>query len=283
MGFRTCSFVVLMAFFLTSVLWNSLPARIAFMLFAAGLAYGGVWEFLTLTEQLGRKSFRRATAIAGALIVALCFVINSFHSDLHVRALVMISVIAVACWVSVLFCGNSRNYFEKILNSLPALALIVLPLLPLVMIYEGKGQHSLPGNYLLLYLILVTKSGDTGAYLTGTLFNWLLKGHNHKIVPSISPKKSWEGTIGGLILSVVLSVVLWKYMLGLQSMTIPVIAGAVLFLGGFAGDLAESVMKRIVGVKDSGRIFPGMGGVLDVVDSLLLNAPLFYFFFVPFI
>jgi len=281
MGFRACSFAVLMAIFLTSVLWNSLPAKIIFMLFASALAFGSVWEFLGMAELLGRKSFRKTAAVTGALIVALTFILT--ENDLHIRTLVGVAVIAVFCWVSILFCGNSRDYFDKMLNSLSPLILIVIPLLPLVLIYVGKGQNVLPGNLLLLYLILVTKSGDTGAYLSGTLFNKLLKGNNHKIVPTISPKKSWEGTIGGFLLSIAVSVLLWKYMLKLDGQILPVAAGAVLFVGGFAGDLVESVMKRISGVKDSGKIFPGMGGVLDVVDSLLLNAPLFYFFFVPFI
>ena len=283
MGFRACSFAVLMAIFLTAVLWNSLPAKIAFILFAAVLAFGGVWEFLSMTELLGRKSFRKTAAVIGALVVVLTFIVTSVQNDLHIRTLVMLSVIAVIGWVSILFCGNSRDYFERLLNSLPPLILVVLPLLPLVLIFEGKGQHTLPGNYLLLYLILVTKSGDTGAYLVGTLFSKLLHGNNHKIVPIISPKKSWEGTFGGLFLSILVSVLLWQYMLGLNGLVLPITAGALLFIGGFAGDLVESVMKRITGVKDSGHIFPGMGGVLDVVDSLLLNAPLFYFFFVPFI
>jgi phosphatidate cytidylyltransferase len=102
-----------------------------------------------------------------------------------------------------------------------------------------------------------------------------MKG-NHKILPSISPKKSWEGTIAGLVGSVLMSVVLWKYLqISGANAIVPIVFGVFLFIGGFAGDLAESSLKRICNVKDSGTLVPGMGGVLDVLDSLLLNAPVF--------
>jgi phosphatidate cytidylyltransferase len=136
------------------------------------------------------------------------------------------------------------------------------------------------GGKILLFLVLVTKVGDTGAYIIGTLTNKIMKG-NHKILPSISPKKSWEGTVGGLVCSVIMSVAIWN-ILPFESDSFNLLkalfAGIILFIGGFAGDLMESSVKRACGVKDSGNIIPGMGGVLDIVDSLIINAPVFYWF-----
>jgi phosphatidate cytidylyltransferase len=125
---------------------------------------------------------------------------------------------------------------------------------------------------------VVTKIGDTFAYITGMLSNKILKGKNHKIVPSISPKKSWEGTIGGMIFSIISSYLLYSYVFESCSVIIPFLTGTFLFWGGFCGDLAESALKRSCGVKDSGNILPGMGGVYDLLDSFIFNAPLFYFF-----
>lgn len=280
-GLRAFSFVVLLGIFLTAILWKGLPGQIAFVTFAAALAWGGVWEFLGLIEQIGRKSFRKTTAWIGCLTVITVFL--SFHIGcLNMMFFGVASLIAVAGWFSILFSHNSREYLEKLLNSVSAVFMVILPLLPLIFMYNINSEK-VSGPLLLLYLILVTKSGDTGAYLTGTLSSKLMKGNNHKIVPSISPKKSWEGTIGGLILSMAVSMVLWREMLQLSGTVVPLAIGSVLFIGGFAGDLAESVLKRIAGVKDSGKIFPGMGGVLDVVDSLILNVPLFFFFFMKLI
>ncbi len=153
---------------------------------------------------------------------------------------------------------------------------MTLPLCLCVPIYHGEGRGFGPSS--LFFLIAVTKSGDIGAYVTGTLSAKIMPAGNHKIFPEISPKKSWEGTIGGLASSIGASIALAAET-GLvedNSMVLPLIVGAALFTGGFLGDLAESSLKRASAVKDSGSVVPGMGGVLDVLDSLLINIPLFY-------
>jgi phosphatidate cytidylyltransferase len=126
------------------------------------------------------------------------------------------------------------------------------------------------GAWLVLFLILVTKMGDVGAYATGNVIG------RHTLISRISPRKTVEGFIGAVLFSGVTSMVarpmlgrslepLWGLALGL-------------FLGvcGQLGDLAESLLKRDCQVKDTGSLMPGLGGVLDVIDSLLFTAPLFY-------
>ncbi len=127
----------------------------------------------------------------------------------------------------------------------------------------------------MLYLIVITKFSDMGAYLTGSLIG------KHPLVPHIGPKKTWEGFFGALVFSVTGSYV----MLGLMPNKLWLINnwhGAVLgLLLGFAaiiGDLAESIIKRSCGVKDSGKMLPGIGGALDLIDSLLFTAPLLFFY-----
>ena len=122
----------------------------------------------------------------------------------------------------------------------------------------------------------VTPGVDTGGYIAGMLSNKLMKNGNHKIVPSISPKKSWEGTVGAAIFSIVTALLLVRFECITMNVAETVIFGFCAFLGSFAGDLTESQLKRAAGIKDSANWIPGMGGILDVLDSFIYNAPIFY-------
>jgi len=127
------------------------------------------------------------------------------------------------------------------------------------------------GMFWIAYLLAVTKAGDIGAYAAGTLFG------RHSLMPHISPKKSVEGMIGGLTGSVLVSFFLRKF-LPLDFFLIHVLVlGLLIGVVGQIGDLSESLMKRFCKAKDSGKLLPGMGGVLDAVDSIIFTAPIFYF------
>ncbi len=131
-------------------------------------------------------------------------------------------------------------------------------------------------RHLLLYMIICTKMGDIGAYFIGSATAGR-PGGNHKLSP-ISPGKSWEGLAGGIAFSVLASVVLFYAMDSVGcifSFVSAVVFGVLAAVVGLIGDLSESMLKRAAGVKDSGKI-PGLGGVLDILDSLLFVAPLFY-------
>jgi phosphatidate cytidylyltransferase len=133
-----------------------------------------------------------------------------------------------------------------------------------------KIRYMPNGAWLLGTLLLITKSGDIGAYLVGSRFGKTL------LIPRISPKKSIEGALGGLIFSVLAALVSKNFLL--YSWTHLLMLGICLGILGQLGDLSESLMKRDCGVKDSGRIFSELGGVLDVIDSLLFTGPVFYFY-----
>jgi phosphatidate cytidylyltransferase len=131
--------------------------------------------------------------------------------------------------------------------------------------------HVEQGAWLLLFLILVTKSGDMGAYVVGRLFG------RHTLLPRISPRKTVEGLIGALLVSGVVASAAHSMVPRLHHSYYSGFAlGIVLGLCGQMGDLAESLLKRDCQVKDSGTLWPGIGGVLDVIDSLLFTAPVFY-------
>jgi phosphatidate cytidylyltransferase len=129
----------------------------------------------------------------------------------------------------------------------------------------------MPGGIGLLgALLLITKSGDIGAYLIGSRFG------KKPLIPRISPKKSVEGSIGGLVFSI-LAALASRPLLNLSYPHI-ILIGIGLSALAQLGDLSESLMKRDCGLKDSGGILPGMGGFLDLMDSLLFSGPCFYFY-----
>jgi phosphatidate cytidylyltransferase len=130
------------------------------------------------------------------------------------------------------------------------------------------------GRYFVMLLVVVTKFTDIGAYLTGSTIG------RHKMIPRISPKKTWEGTLGGLGFAVAGSWMCWKWIPELTAegftLTHALVLGMLLGIAAVIGDLAESLIKREARIKDSSQILPGHGGALDLVDSLLFTAPLLY-------
>ena len=131
------------------------------------------------------------------------------------------------------------------------------------------------GNWYLLYFILVTKFSDLGAYVVGSLIG------RHKMIPRISPAKTWEGFGGAVVVSTLVSLTFThfagRHLYGMNFMH-AIILGVILSTAAVVGDLIESTFKREAGVKDSGKFFPGIGGMLDLMDSLLFNAPLMYLY-----
>ena len=138
-----------------------------------------------------------------------------------------------------------------------------------------SSTGAVTGQFYVLYLIAVTKFGDMGAYLTGSAIG------RHLMTPHISAKKTWEGFFGALGFALLCSLMLFKLMPGHLSAltwTHATILGLLLGFGAVVGDLAESIIKRSTDVKDSGSLLPGIGGALDLVDSLLFTAPLLFFY-----
>ena len=135
------------------------------------------------------------------------------------------------------------------------------------------STRALPaGELFVLFVAIVTWAADTGAYYAGTLLG------KHLLAPSVSPKKTIEGVGGGLILAVGAALAACAWFVPQLSLVDALILGLLLTVAGLFGDLWESMIKRRVGVKDSGSILPGHGGMLDRLDSLLFTAPTFYYY-----
>jgi phosphatidate cytidylyltransferase len=140
------------------------------------------------------------------------------------------------------------------------------------MTYLVRVREYPSGEHLILFVLFVTWAADTGAYYVGKSFG------RHPLAPRLSPKKTIEGLLGGLALAIgaVFAARPWFPF----SLTVldSVLLGTILTAAGLAGDLAESAVKRAAGVKDSGGLLPGHGGMLDRVDSLLFTGPTFYYY-----
>lgn len=130
------------------------------------------------------------------------------------------------------------------------------------------------GQYYVLFLLVMTKFSDVGAFVCGSLFG------KHLFCPNISPKKTWEGFIGALLFAVTSGALFFAlFQNHLPLFSWPLALFSSLFFGFVAigGDLAESLLKRALHTKDSSHTLPGIGGGLDLIDSVLFTAPLFYF------
>lgn len=268
--FRAISFPLLLLLAGLVVFWEP-GGPWLFTALAFPVAAMAVLEAAAIAGRLGIGCFRAPAVIGGWLLLATAGGMTGFFGwDYEVPAVEIIFwLFPPLCSLLLLLTKKRKAAAAACLGTAGTAAFALAPVLALSRIYFDCGAM------IFLVLVLVTKAADTGGYIVGMLANKLQKNGNHKIAPSISPKKSWEGTIGGLLFSLgaawifnacgVLVLPLWGVLF----------FGALAFFGSFAGDLTESQLKRAAGIKDSGKWIPGMGGALDVLDSFIYNAPLF--------
>jgi phosphatidate cytidylyltransferase len=252
-----------------------------FLLILLTLVWLGLREFYDLVEKRGLVCFRRwgiAGGVSMTLVTFLYFTgyIPHAHETLPAKANDFEVVVLV---VFVLGLCLRRFLARDLSDGLLAISTTLFGLMyvPWLLNFIAKIVFfpGVEGRYYVLYFILVTKFSDVGAYVTGSLIG------RHKMIPRISPGKTWEGLGGAVVFSTGVSL-LFAHFLGrhLSGMNLghAVVLGVLLSLSAVVGDLIESLFKREAGVKDSGRLFPGIGGILDLLDSLLFNAPLMYLY-----
>ncbi|MBQ9803265.1 MAG: phosphatidate cytidylyltransferase [Lentisphaeria bacterium] len=268
--FRIIGFILLMALLGGIFFWKA-GGFWLFLAAAPALVGAAAAEFAAMLKSSGRMAFPLPTGILVWLIAMASLAMPAGNADLA-AFLVAFLVIAVIFTALAGLLSMRKEMLEGVLNSLGVGVLMTTPLVLLLMTYLIE-----PYGYWLLFICLVTKATDTGGYIVGTL-TAKLPGGNHKIAPDISPKKSWEGLAGGMILSLAVAWAFY-YFGGGMPLAWAMLAGVVLSLGSFFGDLTESAVKRLCGVKDSGSFVPGMGGAFDVLDSFLYNGILFWMLF----
>ena len=209
--------------------------------------------------------------IANALLFTSLYFF--FYGDAIWRGL-MVAYVAIMLWVLIIHLFRPQiQPIQSWGNLCAGQIMIALPFA----LMNGVMMHN---RWLMFALFILIWVNDSGAYIVGSLMA-KRKGGNHKMFPRVSPAKSWEGLIGGFIFDLVAGYVFFRIgwtagMDLMQSLLFALIVG----IFGTLGDLMESLFKRTLGVKDSGKFMPGHGGVLDRFDSLLLAVPVVYFFFV---
>ncbi len=189
------------------------------------------------------------------------------------RYLLLIFLIIFKIILGELFLQN-KNPIINIGVTLTGLLYIVLPFSILNFFYYPEMNYGFPsGRPLLIGFFIIIWGNDTFAYLSGMAFG------KHKLFERISPKKTWEGTIGGGVFAVIAAIVLSFIYKDFNAFEWMGFALTIIIFGTF-GDLFESLIKRTIGLKDSGNIMPGHGGILDRFDSILIAAPFAYLYIV---
>jgi len=279
--------VFILRFVSTVVLWSIALAiafsgfEILFWLLISVFGLIALLEFYRMLDHARLPNFKITGLICGAIMLA-----GSFHyfSKIGPAGSYDFEVAVLLFFLLTMF---ARQLFARLRHDEPlqTMAYTLFGLLYVLWLFNfiTKIVYLTPrasvgmvtGQFYVLYLIAVTKFSDMGAYLTGSAIG------RHLMVPQISVKKTWEGFFGALAFALLCSLMLFKLMPGHLSMlswTHATILGLLLGFAAVIGDLAESIIKRSTGVKDSGNLLPGIGGALDLVDSLLFTAPLLFFY-----
>ena len=251
--------LLLAAFWLFLLLWGSFFSYWAVILL---VAFVGAYEYLKMT--IGRR-FGVADRCVLSLILVLpvvlvgLFQMNGLSGGLFLSFfLTVLYIIFGYRRFTDPFLLFSQLAFGAVYTGFLAAHLVLLWLLP-------------EGNYWLIILVAITAGSDSGAYYSGRLFG------KHLLCPSVSPKKTVEGAVGGVICGVLVAVIFSYLLLRTVNLTMLLPVSVVLVGAGMLGDLCESVVKRGTNTKDSGKILLGHGGILDRIDSLLLAAPFLYY------
>jgi phosphatidate cytidylyltransferase len=226
-------------------------------------SWAALWELTRLLEQGGHPVHRRLGIVAGVAVTA-AFGASRMLEPLTLPALVLTVaagvILSAALWRSTPSVAPAAN------------TLLAVIYVGWLLGYGILLHHNSPlGDELILFVVGVTWVGETTAYLVGSTLG------RRPLAPVISPRKTLEGAAAQVIASVAMGAVLGAWFLPACGGTLALVGGGVLGVVGQVGDLAESVIKRSVGTKDTGGLIPGHGGVLDRIDSLLFNLPTFYY------
>jgi len=243
-----------------------------FVAIAAVALAAGLFEFFSLTKKLELKG-DAAIAYLGSAALFVNFV---FDSPTKAPDLLLATLAVVIIIVLITQTFRFQKDFSKMLTGVGVTLLgpLYIAFLGgfLIAMRVGFEDHLYLSTHLLAYFFLVQMGSDTGAYYAGKGFG------KHKLIPKTSPGKTWEGLIGGLVAAAAFAALstFWFFPELPYQVSIPL---AIVMSGiGVLGDLTESAMKRGSNTKDAATILPGHGGFLDRLDSLLLSAPILYYF-----
>lgn len=252
---RIITAVALGAALLIIVLW--LPQSVALGVFAL-VVLVGAWEWSAF-PRFPAPVLRFLYVLAIALLMGLAYAWSSRNAGRELLMLIALGWWAVAfLWITLAPAAHNR-----VTVGIAGLLVLVPAWVALAYLYQSSPQGALR----VLFLLALVWAADIGAYFAGRAFGRL------KLAPRVSPSKTWEGVLGGLALSAVVAL-LGASWFGEPRLAFVSLCVAVAMLS-IVGDLTESMFKRYAGLKDSGAVFPGHGGVLDRIDSVTAAAPAF--------
>ncbi|MFZ3377551.1 MAG: phosphatidate cytidylyltransferase [Chthoniobacterales bacterium] len=279
--------VFILRFVSTIALWSIALAiafsgyEILFWFLISAFGLIALWEFYGMLDHDRLPNFKITAMICGLIMLG-----GSFYYFAHMGPAGSYDF-EIAVLLFFLLTVFARQMFARLRDDEPlkTMAYTLFGLMYVLWLFNfmtkivyltpRSSTGAVTGQFYVLYLIAVTKFSDMGAYLLGSAIG------RHQMIPHISPQKTWEGFFGALVLSLCASLALYKLMPGHLSAlnwTHATVLGLLLGFAAVVGDLAESIVKRSTGVKDSGNLLPGIGGALDLVDSLLFTAPLMFFY-----
>ena len=224
-----------------------------------------------MAESWGQKTIPAVVAIlAAALAVSYYFIPGPKYPENMEGVAMFPALLAVSAAVVIPLAHRLRGPLGRILGTVCIILVIGGALFHAPLLRELDLFSDNYGLLLVIFLLGVTFATDTAAYFVGKAVG------SHKLAPNVSPNKTWEGAVGGLLGAVVCGILLNATLdMGADTPT-AALGSAILSITGQLGDLFESKLKRLAGFKDSGRLFPGHGGILDRMDSLIWNVIVLY-------
>jgi len=271
--------------FSTLLLWSAVLCSLHFFGIHAAvvlislLSALTLYEFYGLTEKMGLRPFRWLGIFVSVLMTAVPFYV-SYHYDVpdivNAAPTGLLVFTLIASCVRVLGEREGASRVETIATTVVGVLYIpfMLQFLVAILTMELTSGSNLA---LCLWVVAVSKFCDVGALLTGLAFG------RHKMAPSISPKKTWEGAVGGVLVSsgigAAIAFFASSYLPEDMTPLVAALVAAPLAIITIVSDLIESAVKRRADTKDTGALIPGIGGAFDLTDSLILTAPVAYFIF----
>jgi phosphatidate cytidylyltransferase len=242
----------------------------------------GLWEFFHAMELRGYKPVKTAGYLSGLVIVFSAYLLKDYFLILFLVLLFILFISLFEKDNKTALSGTGGTIFGVFYIAGLLSFAIKLRELGTFLAGQYKSLGSFlatrhiddkTGIYAIFFPIAIIFISDTGAYFVGKAYG------KRRVAPAISPKKSWEGVLGGIAASLVAAYVIWRIAPDRFPLGQAVILSVILSIAGLAGDLVESRIKRDAGVKDSGTIFPGHGGIMDRIDALLFGLPIAYIYF----
>jgi phosphatidate cytidylyltransferase len=253
---------------LAPILWLTIrhaPEGVFCGLVGAGIVTG-CWELFRMLRARGARPFPWL-GIAGSLAIAWSFVGRPPHYE---TALPLIAVTVLATIIAIWRRSDPSRMLDAVTNTLFPMVFVGLALSYLIGLRRMPGED---GSDLLLLLFLCVIFADTAAYYGGSSLG------RSRMAPRISPNKSWEGAVFGMAGSIGAGLLAHFWFFQRLPLGHAITLGVLLALAAILGDLAESLIKRASGVKDSSSLIPGHGGLLDRADSVLFSAPVLYYYY----